>query len=158
MKTYRLSLDDTFEDKFYVFAIYTNEEDYRMAFILNQNLSLKLKRSIPIIVKKDKAEFSIFEYEDNSLYRNWLLLQNQSLSEIVVNNSHDLFSHNPSLFQQNKYYLKDLKKARFILKVTTDEGNIFTENIIKELQNIPQIYATELVHLTPLKTKKLLLF
>ncbi len=158
MKTHKLSLNDTFEEKFYVIAIYTDEEDYRMAFILNETLTLQLKKTSPIIVKRNKAEFSIFEYDDILLYRNWYLLHNHSLIEKEIVKSHDLFSQNTRQFHQKAFYLKELKKARFLLKVVTDEGNEFLKELTNKLQNIPQIYTIEVVHLEHLKNKKLFLF
>ena len=158
MKTHKLSLDDAFDEEFHLFAIYTDEEDYRIAFILNQHLNIQLKRSDAIIVKKTNAKFSIFEYDDVAMYQNWFLLQNQSLSEKEVINPLDLFSQNPTIFQQKVFFLKELKKARFLLKIIAEDTNNLLKNINEKLKNIPQIYTVELVDLTHLKNKKSLLF
>jgi len=158
MKIHKMSLDDTFDDEFYVIAVYSDEEDYRLAFLLNENLGLKLNRSHSIVNKKTKAEFSIFEYDDISMYRNWFLLQNHSLIEKEVVKPRDLFSQDTTLFQQKVHFIKELKKARFLLKIITDEGNEFVNDIIKKLESIPQLYAVELVDLARLKNNKLLFF
>jgi hypothetical protein len=158
MKIHRLSLDETFDDNFHIIVIYSDEEVYRMAFLLNQHLGLQLKKADGIINKKNTTNFNVYEYENITLYRNWILLQNHCLTEKEVTNSHDLFSQGSSLFQQKNIYLKEFKKAQFILKIVTDKDNLFLENLIKRLQNISQIYAFELVDLAQLKNKKLVQF
>lgn len=158
MKIHHLGLDDSSNEYFHIIAIYSDEEDYRMAFLLNQHLNILLKRAIPILIKKDQAKFSVFEYEDVTLYRNWLLLQNQSLIEKEIVKHNDLFSQNTTQFHQKTFYFKELKKARFLLKIVTDEGSEFLKELTEKLQNIPQIYTIELVHLAQVKNTKLLLF
>lgn len=158
MKKHHLGIDDSFKEDFHIIAIYSNEEDYRMAFLLNKYLNLQLKRAISILIKKNQGEFSVYEYEDVTLYRNWLLLQNHSIIEKEVANSNDLFSQNTTQFHQKAFYFKELKKARFLLKIVTDEGSEFLKELTEKLQNIPQVYTIELVHLARLKNTKLLLF
>ncbi len=158
MKTHLLGIDDSFKEDFHIIAIYSDEEDYRMAFLLNQHLNLQLKRAIPIIIKKNQAEFSVYEYEDVTLYRNWLLLQNHSLIKKEVLNYNNLFSQDTTQFHQKALYFKELKKARFLLKIVTDEGSEFLKELTEKLENIPQVYTIELVHLARLKNTKLLLF
>ncbi|MEN8252637.1 MAG: IPExxxVDY family protein [Patescibacteria group bacterium] len=158
MKTHRMRLDDFLEDSFQVIAIFCDENDYRIAFLLNKYLHLKLQKSTSIIDKKKGSEFNVFEYNDKPLYRNWFLINNYCLIEKKVKNTHDLFSLNPVFIQQKETHIKELKSAHYILKIVADEKTQFYLELIKKLQEIPQIYTAELVHLNKLKNKKLLIF
>ncbi len=158
MKTHQLHLDDIFKESFQIIAIYSDDYDYRVAFLLNKYLNLQLHKSTSIINKSISAEFSVFEYEDESFYRKWFLLNNHCLIEKEVNNTHDLFTQTSTLSQQKKCYFKDLKAAHYLLKIEGDDSLTFYTDLIKKIQNIPQIYAAELIHLENLKNKKLLIF
>jgi len=158
MKTHKLNLDDTFEEEFHIFAVYSDEEAYRLAFLLNQHLSIQLKKADSIVTKKEQTEFLTFEYDQIELFLNWLLIHNHSLSEKEVQKPDDLFSQDSGLYHQKTYLIKELKKARFILKVNGEFSNNQLLLLSEKLQNIPQIYAIELVNLTQFKDNQLLSF
>lgn len=158
MKTHKLLLDDIFIESFLVLAIYSDEKDYRMAYLLNKYLNIQLHKSTSVLDKKKGAEFCVFEYEDKALYRNWFLINNYCFLDKEVNYSHDLFAQNTSLFQQKSFYIKKLKSAHYILKVEVEYSDNYAKELLQKIQNIPQIYATELVDLKLLKNKELLIF
>ncbi len=158
MKTHKLLLNDFFTESYFVLAIYSDEKDYRMAFILNKFLGINLYKSTSIIDKEKNTEFCVFEYDDKSLYRHWFLINNHCFIEKEVNHIHDLFTQNTSLFQQKGFYIKKLKAAHYILKVEIEESSNFKLELLKKIQAIPQIYASELVDLKLLKNKELLIF
>jgi len=158
MKTHQLHLDDICEEYFQVLAIYSHEHDYRMAFLLNTHLGIHLHKTTSILNKKVNTEFQVFEYIDKAFYRNWYLLNNHSTTEKEVNNDHDLFTQNTDVFHQKVVYIKELKKAAFLLKIEADEKMDYYKTLVKKIENIPQVYAVELIHLARLKNKKLLIF
>lgn len=158
MKTHRLRLDDIFEENFQVIAIYCHEQDFRLAFLLNTQLGIQLSKATSILDQKVGTNFHVFEFQDKTFYRNWFLLNNHSIIEKEVNNNHDLFSQVPSLFQQRAFYIKEFKKAPFLLKIEADENMDYYNDVVKKIDKIPQVYAVELIHLTLLKNKKLLIF
>ncbi|HIP47653.1 MAG TPA: IPExxxVDY family protein [Lutibacter sp.] len=159
MKTHQLSVQEP-EDNYQIIAIYTDEQDYRLAFILNKHLNLQLVKSASIIDQTKKTDFTVFEYEDTTLFRNWLLLNNHCFvdSKIKTTDSFSLFNDRPSIYQQKTYYLKKYKKANFLLKVIADEDVEYTQKLIETLHQIPQIYATEILLLDKIQNKKLLIF
>ena len=67
MANYKLILEDDFKDEFTLIAIHCSEEAYKMAFLLNQHLSLQLKRRrTDLDFSKQGLELSFpwFEFED----------------------------------------------------------------------------------------------
>lgn len=159
MKTYRLGIDEA-EENYQVFAIYTDEQAYRFAFLLNQHLKLHLVKSPAILNKKNKTAFEVFEYEDTSLFINWFLLSNYCFikDETKRLEKSDLFNEEATVFRQKKYYFNKYKKASFLLKVIADEELNFFKNIKLNLKQIPQIFTAELIPLESIKNKKIFLF
>lgn len=158
MKRYHLSVEEP-ENSYQIIAIYTNEQDYRLAFLLNQYLNLQLKKSSSILNKTKKTNFTVFEYEDATLFQNWILLTNYCyVNSKITTNSFDLFKDKPTLFKKKIYYLKKYKKASFLLKLVADKDSEYFNNLIQTLQQIPQIYAADMLFLDKIKNKKLLIF
>jgi len=159
MKTHQLSVEEP-EDNFQIIAIYTDEKDYRLAFLLNQHLNLQLVKSVSIIDKIKKTDFTVFEYEDTTLFQNWLLLKNYCFvnSKIKITASFDLFNDKPTTFEKKSHYLNKFKKANFLLKFITDVDMEYPQTLIDTLEQIPQIYAVELILLNQIKNKNLLKF
>lgn len=159
MKTYHLTIKEP-EDNYQIIAIYTDEPDYRLAFLLNKHLNLQLVKSTSIIDKTQKTDFTVYEYEDINLFQNWLLLNNHCYveSEIEMTSSFNLFNESSTIFKKRKYYFKKYKKAKFLLKIIADTEKSYIQNLIKILHQIPQVYTAELLLLNKIKNKKLLTF
>ena len=132
MKKHRLILNDIFEEPFQVISIFCHEKDYRLAFLLNTHLEIQLQKATSILDKKSDTEFAVFEYEDKTLYRNWYLLNNFGVIEKDVFNQHDLFTQNTTIFQQKAYYIKDLKKTPFLLKIESEESMDYYNDLVKK--------------------------
>ena len=158
MKILSLTDKETFSDDFILIAIYSDEEDYRMAFLLNQFLGIKLINSQAIITPKDKAEYSVFEYEDKTFFHLWQLLYNHSFVKKEVTSTFDLFSETVKKKKKKMCYIKQLKKARFLLKIIADKKETYYNDIVKKIKIIPQVYTAEIVPLAQIKNPELLLF
>jgi len=158
IKTYQLDSDDSMKDSNRFMVIYSDEEDYRLAFLLNYHLQTHFVKVPSLIQKKSFIEFSIFEYNDTTHYRDWFLLCNYQLVKQDKVQLKGLFSDIATTIEIPAYYLKELYKARFILKIIADEPNSFYENLLNKLKEIPQIYAAEFINLQSIKEKELLNF
>ena len=158
MKILSLTDKETFSDDFILIAIYSDEDDYRMAFLLNQFLNLRLEKSTAIITPKEQAEYSIFEYEDKTLLQLWQLLHNHSFIKKEVTPTFDLFSETIDVYEKKVCYIKQLKKVRFLLKVIADEKEAYYNDIVKKIKKIPQVYTAEILPLAQIKNSELLLF
>ena len=158
MKKYHLYLDETFEENFQVISIFCHEKDYRLAFLLNKHLEIQLKKATSIVDNKIKTEFPVFEFQDKTFYRNWYLLNNHGTCDKEVPSQQDLFSQHATVFQQKVFYINELKKVPFLLKIESGESLGYYNDLVKKIEDIPQIYAAEILHLTHLKNKNLLIF
>ena len=65
--------------QYYLFAIHSVLIDYRLAFFLNKNLNIELKRaSKDLDISGQDGFYSIFEFEDQDNLLNWNLISNCS--------------------------------------------------------------------------------
>lgn len=158
IKTHLLSLDDTLEDEAHLIAIYSDEEDFRMAYLLNYHFQLHFSRTHALVQPKTLAEFSVFEYKDRAQFRDWILLYNYYLKPHKIVQSNGLFADMETFMEKPMCYLKEFSKAKFIMKIVADEPDSFYENIIIKLKSIPQIYTVELINSERVKNKDLLNF
>ena len=67
MAIHKLDLDEFDKIDYYLIAIHTSLEDYRLAFFINQILPINLSKSksdIQINIKEGEINFSRFHYND----------------------------------------------------------------------------------------------
>ncbi len=155
-KSIKLTLDDFFEEDFILIAIYTEEEDYRMAFLLNYFFQMHFVKTHAISDEKNKVLFSVFEYKDESHFRDWYLLQNYQLKSEVIKSG--LFADMETISEKPVHYLKEFPKTKYFLKIEGEENNLFFNEFIEKLIQIPQIYTAEIVDLQRIKNMNLLKF
>jgi len=157
-KIHKLRIDETFEDDFRLIAIYTDEEDYRLAFLLNYYIQTHFVKSKSMVQSKTLAEFSVFEYEDTLHYRTLHLIHNYNLKKIQKSDKKDLFSEVETFLEKPIYCFKEFSKARFLLKVEAEEPEDYYVTLLQNITSIPQIYAANLVELKHIKNIDLLFF
>ncbi len=79
MAVHKLNIEDFDEIDYQLIAIHTTLEDYRLAYFINQQLNLQLKKtncSIPIANKTGETQFSRFLFEDFKNDVVWNLIEN----------------------------------------------------------------------------------
>ena len=77
MALHKLLVDDFYDDTYKLIAIHCRLEDYRLAYLLNKNLGLNLKRKAEDLdFKYLKSSYSIFEWENALEYIRWNLISN----------------------------------------------------------------------------------
>ena len=79
MAIHKLDLGEFDEIDYYLIAIHTSLEDYRLAYFINQKLPVNLSKSeneIQIKIKEGEINFSRFYYNDEENTASWNLIQN----------------------------------------------------------------------------------
>ena len=76
MAVHKLILDDTFDDSVYTLtAVHCRLEDFRLAYLLNKHLGIRLSRKVSDLdAKNGQASYSIFEWEDEKQLTTWSLV------------------------------------------------------------------------------------
>src|SRR6476620_11356332 len=111
MTVHKLHLEEYNEVDYQLIAIHTSLEDFRLAYYINQNLPIVLKKSdcnIQISNKNGETQFTRFIFEDEKTGISWDLIQNQNdilLSPEIANQ--DLFAETNSRFSTKAYLVPE---------------------------------------------------
>ncbi|TDW50078.1 hypothetical protein EV144_102512 [Flavobacterium sp. 270] len=162
MAIHRLDLDEFDEIDYYLMAIHTSLEDYRLAYFINKNLPINLSKSkneIHAQTKEGEANFSRFYYYDSEKAISWNLIQNKNeIISVSKNDSQNLFSNGTSEVSTTIHLLPEFKKVDFFLKIDNgDEAFGFSE-IQQKLNTIESIAAIYAVDTDKIKSKNNLIF
>ncbi|WP_353777230.1 IPExxxVDY family protein [Winogradskyella sp. 3972H.M.0a.05] len=158
MALHKLLVDDFYDASYTLIAVHCRIEDYRLAYLLNQYLDLKLERK-----EKDldynyfAASYPIYEWENTSQFVTWNLIANQCKTE------EESLQSSGSLFETDRVYktyqlIPELKNVDYLIKISHESNSINSRLIIGKLQNIPQIITTYSVEVDSLKSKDNLIF
>ena len=162
MAIHRLDLDEFDEIDYYLMAIHTSLEDYRLAYFINKNLPINLSKSkneIHAQTKEGEANFSRYYYYDAEKTVSWNLIQNKN--EIIStsrNDSQDLFSNETSEVSTTIHLLPEFKKVDFFLKIENSEEALDFSEIQQQLNTIESIAAIYALDTDKIKSKNNLIF
>ncbi|MEY4433052.1 MAG: hypothetical protein RLZZ44_1185 [Bacteroidota bacterium] len=161
MAIHKLDLDEFDEIDYYLIAIHTTLEDYRLAYFINQHLPINLSKSkeeIQISIKEGETEFSRFYFNDEDNFISWNLIQNKN--EVIGRKeilNQDLFSNNALEVATKVFLLPELKKVDYFLKIESDDDIKITD-IVKKLKNIKSLSTVYVVDTETIKSKNNLIF
>lgn len=159
MALHKLLFDDFNDDVYSLLAIHCTIEDYRVAYLLNKELQINLKRkSQDLDFKYTASSYSIYEWEDKNQQTVWNLVSN------VCKKEEEAFVSTGSLFESQSKVLRthnlipEYKKVNYFLKIDNDGGYINERQIIQIIQNISQIATVYSIDASQLKSKDNLIF
>ncbi len=160
MAVRKLSLSDFDAIDYELIAIHTSLEDYRLAYFLNQKLPILLSKCNNCIEFKTingLAFFSKFSYLTEDTEEEWTLIENKDeLLEIKKQYVTDLFSQRNEKITTNVYFLPEMKKVNYFLKV--ENTFLRMDEIVSILNKIPQISTAYCVDVENIKSKNNLIF
>lgn len=159
MALHKLLVDDFYDDAYKLIAIHCRLEDYRLAYLLNQNLDISLKRKEEDLdFKYLKSSYSIFEWNNETEYVTWNLISN------VCQKEEDSLYSTGTLFETNEKVLKtfhlisEYKKVDYFIKISDEIKNVDEKDILNKIQAIPQIITSYTVDPLKIKSKDHLIF
>ncbi|WP_300567428.1 IPExxxVDY family protein [Flavobacterium sp.] len=159
MAIHKLQLEDFDQVDYNLIAIHTSLEDYKLAFKLNQNLSVLLSKNeseIPIKIQGKTAYFSRFTFDDEDKMTVWDLIQNKQEIELPVK------TPTVNLFDNNSVttpiaLVSELKKVDYFLKIEHD-AQCKIKDIISKINKIDSISTVYEVDANEIKSKNNLIF
>ena len=159
MAKHQLLLDDFYDPFFSLIAVHCRLEDYRLAYLLNKHLDIRLvRKSQDLDYNFLEANFSIYEWDDTKQQTTWNLISN------VCKREEDSLQSSGSLFNSKDKILKtyhlmpEFNKVDFFIKITTDEDSVDEKQIINVLQEIPQLITSYSIDSDNIKSKDNLIF
>ena len=156
-----MHLEEFDEIDYQLIAIHSTLEDYRLAYFINQNLPINLKKgncNIQISNKEGETQFTRFFFEDSKDIA-WNLVQNKNDVFVLSQTSNQgLFAESNNKFSTKIYLIPEFKKVDYFLKIENGEVNIDVSkitNCIKKIDRVSTVYAVEV---EKIKSKNNLIF
>lgn len=144
------------EDDYSLIGIHSTEEDYRLAYLLNSYLKIKLARfKHNLDFKNSTAVFPLFEYKDQANYINYYLINNKYTELVDNQHKEGLFGGN---YSTTSYLIPEKKKVDFFLKIEGCNTEDFIQNLVNDLNKINQIITSYSIEPITLKSKENLIF
>ena len=162
MAVHKLYIEEFEENDYHIIAIHTSIEDYRLAYFLNRELSIRLSKNefdIQSRTKEGKTAFTRFTFEDEKKVIMWDLVQNKNEVEGIEDESiQNLFSNTKNKFLSSAYLLPEYKKVDFFLKIENAVNEIDSSDIVSKISNISSISLVYTVDKDKIKSKNNLIF
>lgn len=162
MPAHKLVLDAIVDQPFKLIAIHCSIEEYKLAFLLNKYLHLRLSRTrndIDIHIKSVQTVFALYKYEDKQSYCDYFLISNKfkGQSKQTTAGLGSLFGEEGFASETN-YLLPEYCKVDFFLKIE-DESHFVSEAVLMDkIKQIPQIATAYSIEPEKIKSKKNLIF
>lgn len=162
MAYHKLLFDDDFEAPFTLIAIHCSEEAYKLAYLLNQQLNMQLKR------KRADLDFStggllitfpLYDFEDVHKYTHFYLVGNKCRSvEATLQSSGGLFAEMVSEKSTVHYLLPEFKKVDYLLKIYSDFETVPLRRMLSQINEIKQVISAYTLETESIKSKNNLIF
>ncbi|GER58556.1 IPExxxVDY family protein [Patiriisocius marinus] len=162
MGTHKLILDDDFAEDFSLIAIHCSEESYKLAYLLNQFVGLKLRReALDLEYSNNGLEitFPLFGFNDVMKYTTYYLVANKCKSQVAkLASSGGLFGDLSQEETVTTILIPEYKQVDFFLKIQSDYDQVATRNLIANINDIKQVISAYDVQTENLKSKNNLIF
>lgn len=160
MQVHSLEIDDFEYFDFKLISIHTSLLDYKLAYLLNKELSTSFKRLEDVLILEDseqKAEFSVYDYEDEARFVHWYLIENKhhGASNIPIENG--LFGTINETVNRTSYLIPEKKKTDFLVKISGDVDSYLVQQTLKSINKMEQVMTSYEIDITTLKSKDYLI-
>jgi hypothetical protein len=139
IKRHKLEHEENYN--FLLFGISSPENDYRLAWSINQNFSLNFERAknlVQLIGKKGQiSEFAVYLYDDDDTFYLYHLISNKS---------------------ENGALLDELKNIDYLIKIQGEFTEPFANGFFNRLKTIENIQAVFRISPAGLKNRERLIF
>jgi len=161
MQSHKMLLEDVEEDEFGLIALYSDLEEYKMAYLLNKYLKLQLKREsrdIDFNHKSVEAYYAHYSFKDLANFRSYHLVANKFKGEPKrILSSGSLFEEE-EIRPLQVNLVPDYKKVDFFLKIDEELSQKDLNLLVNAISQIPQVRAVYKIDTDLLKSKQNLIF
>lgn len=156
MQIHSLGLDDFNEDNYTLIGIHTALEDFKLAYLLNNNLNTHFSRanfSLDFEKNDNKASFSIYNYTNEKYDYEWYLISN-SYKEEKVNEGDTLALSTETI----TYLIPEKKRVDYFIKIVGETNQELVSKTIDKIKTIGQVVTSYTIETDTLKSKEFLIF
>jgi hypothetical protein len=148
------------EEPYTLIAIHCSEEEYKVAYLMNQHLNTRFNRrrvDIDFPSQGMMVTFPIYDFLDEFNYSQYYLVANKCrIVEDSLQSSGGLFSEIGS--EKDHFLLPEFKKVDYFLKIYSDFEIVPLQTLISQINNIEQIVSAYVVETDKIKSKNNLIF
>ncbi len=156
MQIHSLGLEDFCEDNYTLIGIHTALEDFKLAYLLNNNLKThftKANYSLDFGKEENKASFSIYHYTNDKYEYEWYLISNSYKEERTY------VTDTLGLSTETKTYLiPEKKRVDFFMKIVGESNQELIQKTIEKINTIGQVVTSYSIEIDTLKSKEFLIF
>ena len=137
LNNHKLNLNQ-FSENYYLIAIHSDLDEFRLAFFLNDKLSIGLiRKNNDIILHENKSNYSIYEYLDEVMFLKWIFFSNKSLVVEKTRNNDvlNLFSQE-NIVQNEISLINQPKGVDYFLVIENVKNKIYVEKVLKKISEI----------------------
>ena len=137
LNNHKLNLNQ-FSENYYLIAIHSDLDEFRLAFFLNDKLSIGLiRKNNDIILHENKSNYSIYEYLDEAMFLKWIFFSNKSLVTEKTSNNEllNLFSQE-NIVQNEISLINQPKGVDYFLVIENVKNKIYVEKVLKKISEI----------------------
>lgn len=161
MLAHKLVLDDIADHPFKLIALHCSVEEYKLAYLLNKHLDLRLARArkdIDYQVRSGKVYFALYSYNDQLNYRGYYLISNSSKGENQSSAKIGSLFGEEEMALNRTFLLPEFKKVDYFLKIEEEPGSFSERKMLTSIKEIPQIATAYLIDEHQIKSKENLIF
>ncbi len=158
----KLVLDELFDEDYSLVAIHCSEEAYKLAFLINKHVGLRLQRMrIDLDYSVDGLEvtYPLFQFDNKSQYTTYYLVSNKCKSQVAqLNSAGGLFDSQETSKTVVNYLIPEFKKVDYFLKIESDAPLMPLRKTIALLNEIKEVISSYSIETEKIKSKKNLIF
>lgn len=159
MAVHKLALEDFQEDDFALIAIHSNEHDYRLAYALNNHLSIALKRNdVDVDFQYNKASFPVFEWYQEQRQTTWNLVSNSCITEEQSTVSAGTLFTDSASVTRTFHLLPEFKAVDYLLKISCETASVNQEAMTQKLIQIPEVRMAYAINTLEIHSRSNLIF
>lgn len=156
MQIHSLGLEDFYEDNYTLIGIHTALEDFKLAYLLNNNLNTRFSRasfSLDFETGHNKASFSIYDYTNEKYDYEWYLIANSYKEERI--NAQDTLALSTETIT---YLIPEKKRVDYFIKIVGERNDLLIKRTMDRINAMSQIVTSYTIDTNTLKSKEFLIF
>lgn len=149
------------DEEFYLIAIYSSLEGFKLAFVINKYLNVKLERErtdIDFNHNGFHAFYALYSHKDPKAYYSLELVTNKFKGEPKrIASSGSLFDEE-EFSSQEVYLIPEYNQVDYFLKISEEIQSREFARVLTKISQIPGVQAAYAIDIDKLKTKQNLIF
>jgi len=158
---HRLVLDDDFEEDYSLIAIHCSEEAFKMAYMINRHLGLRLRRErldLDFSLNGLEVTYPLFHFDNEQQYISYYLVSNKCKTHHAQLNSAGGLFAGQDLTKLTTHLLPEFKQVDYFLKIESDYESIPLRRTVSQLNEIKEVISSYIVENDKIKSTKNLIF